>query len=180
MLACPYPSHTYVLIQAKPRLCAYPALEHTLAAYPSCALAYVPSEPNQTVFASQYVYRWEAPGFRMPLTQSVASGPSRGTIGMKHPAKRALRSVHCTSSHACVPISKPHIRAYLRLRAYTRPHLRARMRPVQTTRTLARLHQSLVDHRVGDFDEAGDVGAFHVVDGAVFIGSVLEAGGVDV
>ena len=37
------------------------------------------------------------------------------------------------------------------------------------------LHQSLVHHRVGDFDEAGDVGALDVVDVAVFFGAVFQA-----
>ena len=43
-----------------------------------------------------------------------------------------------------------------------------------------KLNQALVDHRVGDFDEAGDVRALDVVDVAVVFGAVLEAGGVDI
>src|SRR5687768_6380925 len=41
-----------------------------------------------------------------------------------------------------------------------------------------RLDYTLIEHRVGDLDEAGDVGALHVVH-ELAVGSVLHAGGVD-
>ena len=132
------------------RLRAYLALARTLAADPSCALAYVPSEPNQTAFASQYVYRWEAPGFRMPLS------PKRGFRSIlrdgRHetPCKTSLevRSLYLKPhlhpiphlrtlaflpelSHTCVLIC-----AYVPI-----PRLHERLRPIQAARSLTFLSE---------------------------------------
>ena len=42
------------------------------------------------------------------------------------------------------------------------------------------LYESLLNHRVGNFDEAGDVCALDVVDITVLLGTVLQTGSVDV
>jgi len=42
------------------------------------------------------------------------------------------------------------------------------------------LYETLLAHSVGYLDEAGDVGALHVVDVAILLGTILNAGSVDV
>ena len=42
------------------------------------------------------------------------------------------------------------------------------------------LYQTLLAHSIRNLDEAGDVSALHIVDIAILLGTVLNAGSVDV